>query len=471
MGKLFSFEGVTQGSSESGEDDQLLIDKVIQKNKIDQNSPVVSDELKKQRAALKTQIEASLAQSQAVKPETDDSEEDSSADDESDEGSEDGAQPVQDNGGKDTEQPTDDSSEEPSDKDDSNAKDGEEKPDEKKAEDNAKKDEESVESFLKPYTANWSSVVNASAGIRCFMDKYKADLTDSRLPPFSFEDLPLVYTKQQVVEFLNKLSFIIDETIANTSKVVNAHQESFLSLDKRITLLRADIEREEKTFCFNAKVTEDMLVLLAVDKNNSVDTDKSTEILLTANKDFFSVLAGMLKTPLNEVPSVLLSNNFVKTDLKNDYRYGSLLPGLADMRASIAPYRSYLSDDLDETDFFVIRPSGGSGTGIYESNIEHKEAAMHILDNALELVTVSVATLDCLRKIVTVLNDGLSNVKVTMQGVQTGTLSEIKAETIDRMVENVIKNRLAAWYAVSLSGINISYLTGSLLYVAARYGS
>ena len=119
----------------------------------------------------------------------------------------------------------------------------------------------------------------------------------------------------------------------------------------------------------------------------------------------------------------------------------------------------------------VRNASQANKEGIYEGDIRQPEAAVHLLDMALEAVTSATATLDHLRKVVAAMNDELSNVKVTIQDIQSGTISKIKAEDIDTLVKTVMLYRLLASYARGLDNINILYLTSSLSYVSARYVS
>lgn len=450
MAKLFAFS-MEESSQQVSEDDELLIDKVIRKDKIDPDSPLVSEELKKQRTELKIQIEKSISQSAQDTNEDEDSEEDVGDQETSDEEAE-----VQD-----TEDETQD--------DDSQVAE-DEKPE--TDEEDKKDSEESLESFFSNRKTKRLSMSHVNTGINSFMKHYESEIQGVKRKGFSFEELPIVHVKSEMIEFLTRVSKVLDKSISEISESTIAHEKGFLLLNEKLTVLKADIEAGKKTYTESTDITPEMLVSMAVKTSGRIDASESTEIVLDANKVFASVFQMSMGKDLNTFYQILLNNSFATSGSKNEYTYKTLLPGLTELRFSLFPFKSYLSDDLDETEFFVVKNvSQTNKEGIYESDIKQPEAAVHLLDMALETVASATVTLDHLRKVVAAMNAELSNVKVTIQDIQSGTISKIKAEEVNTLVKTVMLYRLLASYARGLDNTNILYSTSSLSYVSARYVS
>lgn len=465
MAKLFNVSIEEDNNEEGG----LLIDRLIKSDagKGEADSALASNALSEQKAAIKDKVEKAIS----------DSEPTNNTDNEPTD-----VEPV----AEDDTQSTDDVDTEPTKADptsDSTTKvskpEGEDEEvtvatDEPKKEvnDDDKKPktgetEESTESYFKPMVLKHVNFDQVCKPIRSMYATYVSQLGNLKGKSISFEDLPVVYTKEAVIEALNKLCVIIDDSIKAVVDIIEGHKKGLLHLNEKFMALQQRIDKDDEV---KKKIINDKDLLLTLAIDTTIDLDESGNQLLQAIISFKNIANIAKKSKYGDLSELFLNDGFKKKEVPTDLEYSYMLPGFTSIKVSLYSYTGFSSNDLDKIGVYALNTVQPSIVEALEPlQIPNKEESISIVNVALKIIEEAVKVLDTLTDITILLNDLLKEVKTNIDTIKGDKVNKLDIPKIDEFFKDLIKNRAIITYGKIIDQATISYLTGLLSFLITGY--
>lgn len=447
MHKLYSFE-----SSDKASNNELLMDKLLEKNKQPDSPVSLTANLLKQREDVTKEVNSQLEEAKKEEEEDNTEPEDNKEDETTKDNKDNKENTEEDNSEK--EQPKEEDKDEDSaaeDKDSlqslvgSGLSDNEEKEKEKPKED-SDKNKPATEHYRPKTNLNslFDSLHRQHSSYVLSLEAY--NLQDKAVP---VDKQPIVYVKEAILESIKTLTSVSFKYIDNNTSFIKTISESILKLNERITVLNSLVENSK--YHFTHKLVKDKDVIANVSYKDHSDPRETCRVLLRYLEDSNAAISMVMNNEFEEMKSAFLSREFTAED--NDIVYNKPLPGFNIIKVAFEPYNNYLKTKVENFQYYklrFIRPEDLYGLpAISITKDKDLEYIVKTLSSLLVSVTVTVDTLKGVNQNFNTFTDELKVIAYNVDNDQYSNLSEIG---IDQKLKDFIKFKIA----MEASYININ---------------
>jgi hypothetical protein len=429
--KLFAMEENTSS------DNELLIDKVLERAKKPTSPMSLTADVLKQRQQLNEEISNKLAETTEESPSEETKEtEDTQREDEESSGDTETSPET------DTEEKTDDT--EGENKEDITSLIGSD----------LKKEEPATESKALRVTLN-----NIFNPIKEHHRRYVQSLSPYALESqaLPIKEQPIVYVKESVTESLNNLVTLSNTYVDNNTTFISNMSTSVKSLNERITVFKQFIAVEKYHFTNKLVSDKDILSnICTVDKSDPRDTTRFMLEYIESSKKATGLVTS---NSFSELTSSYLNSNFNQED--DDLVYGKVIPGFSLIKVHTPTYQNYLSTKIEDYQYYKLKVLKTEDlynlTSIGITEDKELQFIMSNVDKLLVNVTLSV---DNLHDINGFFTKFIEEVKAMIYDIEHDKYTNLAQVGIDEKVQDFIKFKLAIEaYYINVNTM-IEYLTG-----------
>lgn len=464
MPKLFSLE-----ASEKTSGNELLIDKLLERNKQPDSPVSLTADLLKQREDVAKEVNEQIKadEEEEDKPEesseenTDNNEEPKPSEEKDEEEKED----------KETKEDTPPKEENTSkeDNDESAADDKDElsslvgsglndsSTEKSKKEDPPKEKGEPATESYKPK----ATLANLFDPLRRQYDGYLVSLEsfDLKEKAIPIEKQPIVYVKESILESIKNLTNVSFKYIENNTSFIKTISDSILKLNERITVLNALVDNEK--YHFTHKLVKDKDIIANVSYKDHSDPRETARLLLKYIEDSNASVSMLMNNDFEEMKSAFLSRSF--TEDGTDLIYEKPLPGFNSIKVALQPYNNYLKTKVENFQYYKLRSIKPedlySLSAISVTKDKDLEYIVKTLSNLLVSVTVAVDTLKGVNGNFATFTDELKVIAYNVSNDEYTNLTELG---IDEKIKDFIKFKLAMEASYININMTIEYITSIL---------
>ena len=427
---------------------ETVLDQVIRLDKQDKTETDISAvaEVIKKRDELKAEIESKIAEDTSTSTNTtedetnsNESEEDGTLDNSDDfdnlddlVGDEDDAK------GKETTK---------TDKEDSEDKDKSEKLDEAATEAIALIRRVAQEDYFK-------SIKEAHLDYSKYVAKY---ISLSHGKHYSLEEQPIVYTKDKVLDALNRVvlsTSIYDKTI---QQIVSTMIGTLKTYVKNITYY--DEYSNANRTSYTSKLLADKNILSALAVSTDVDVKTSIRALYNYNSNVATLTKAILSNPLSTLPGSFKLANFQHVEGSAEYQYKETLPGFTVVKANCLEYANYLKTKVDyynvyslntakTFDFYSTTPVG----------IDKDTELDQLIDYTYKLITSLAVITDNMKDLGKVTKSTIDKVKIKIYDVENDKVVDLATLGLDEALQDIIRLKLAIEVSLVTVKLNNKFL-------------
>lgn len=447
MGKLFAFE------EESPKNNELIIDKLLEKTKEKETPMSLTADLLKQRDQVNKEVKDHIEEAEK---EQDDPEEDNSEEESSDESNDNSKE----NDNEDDSE-SEKKDEEPSEADDDKAAEDEESlsglvgsglkekeessSDKKEETDN---EEQATESFnVRP------TLRNVFSPIKLAYEAYVENLSKYNLSmeAIQSEQQPVVYVKEAIIESISRLTQLANSYIDNTKSSIEIYSKSLIKLNERLTVFSQLVENGKHQFTH--KLVKDRDILSKVSFKGHSDPRETSRVLLKYLNESNSAISLAINNSFNEIRNAFTAKDFKVEN--EDIVYAKQLPGFMGVRVSIVPYTNYLKTKIENYHYYNLKEL--KLEDLYELSgisITEDKDIEYIVKTLNDLVISAGVSIDTLKGITEHFTSFVNDLKVLSYDVQNDKHANLAELGIDAKVQDFIKFKLSM--EASFININMS---------------
>lgn len=447
MGKLFAFE------EESPKNNELIIDKLLEKTKEKETPMSLTADLLKQRDQVNKEVKDHIEEAEK---EQDDPEEDNSEEESSDESNDNSKE----NDNEDDSE-SEKKDEEPSEADDDKAaedeeslsglvgsglKEKEEPSSDKKEE--KEQEEPAAESFnVRP------TLRNVFSPIKLAYEAYVENLSKYNLSmeAIQSEQQPVVYVKEAIIESISRLTQLANSYIDNTKSSIEIYSKSLIKLNERLTVFSQLVESGKHQFTH--KLVKDRDILSKVSFKGHSDPRETSRVLLKYLNESNSAISLAINNSFNEIRNAFTAKDFKVEN--EDIVYAKQLPGFMAVRVSIVPYTNYLKTKIENYHYYNLKEL--KLEDLYELSgisITEDKDIEYIVKTLNDLVISAGVSIDTLKGITEHFTSFVNDLKVLSYDVQNDKHANLAELGIDAKVQDFIKFKLSM--EASFININMS---------------
>jgi hypothetical protein len=435
-------------------DQETVLDQVIRLDKQDKTETDISAvaEVIKKRDELKAEIEAKIAEDSSA-PDTEEDDSDEANDDGEDDKSDDGL------GDLDNLDDLTDDKEESKDKgDEDKSKDKEDSSTDKDPEDDKEIEQAATEAITLIRKISQEDFFQTVKDTHSEYSKYVAKYTDlSKGKHYSLEEQPIVYTKDKVLESLNRV--VTSTNIYNkTIQEIVATMIGTLKTYVKNTTYYDEYKNANKT-SFTSKLVTDKNILAALAVTTDVDVKASIRALYSYNTNVATLTKAILSNPLNTLPGSFKLADFHHTDGSTEYQYKDTLPGFNIIRSNCLDYANYLKTKVDyynvyclntakTFDFYSTTPVG----------LDKDTDLDLIIDYVYKLITSLAVITDNLKDLGGVARSTLDKLKVKIYDVENNKVQDLSTLGLDEALQDIIRLKLAIEVSLVTVKLNNKFL-------------
>lgn len=465
MAKLFSLES-------SDETSGLLIDKVIQKSKLDLKGLSVTAELIKQRQALKTQIDNELST-----PAPDNADQGSTKKDPEPEPEPtgDGDSPADGDvtPTSDTKDGDGDAADQAQDLDKlqslvgSGLGKGEKTtPETKPTEEPPAKKEDAAKDGQGKDTANESygnfvdlMAVKLFQGLHTAHQRHRLAMEEYNLPQVSKDpkNQPVAYVKDEVISSLKKMLALSARYLSKNTSQVDASTKALLSLSENLTVYRQC--QEAKRLHLTLAVVSEPELMHAVSTPESSDLKETSKALLRYLETSATLTAKILGNDLNTLEASLGSCGYkIEEGVAG---YAKTLPGFNDLKVAWVHYEDYIKTKYEDYQAYRVKAIKVQDIhGLSGITINKDDDLTAILDTADKLITQAGLIADNLKSLGGQYSELSEEVKATCFDVEQDKVKQLAELGIDEHLKDFIRFKLSSELCCTGMDMVIEYLTG-----------
>lgn len=439
MPKLFAME-----ESEKESSNELLIDKLLERNKQPDSPVSLTANLLKQREEIGKEVSEQL--------ESDEDESSEVADDED----------------EDTDSGEEKDKEEESSEDESDDSKKEEKAADDKDEltsligsglsdkEDDKKEETATESFS--HKANLNTLFDS---VRHQYDRYLISLENYNLKEQAVPvtKQPVVYVKEAILDSIKNLTTVSFKYIDNNSSFIKTIGPSILSLNERITALSLLVENEK--YHFTHKLVNDKDIITKVSYKDHNDPRETSRLLLRYLDDSNAAISLVVNNSFEDMKSSFLSRDFVVEG--NDLTYNKPLPGFNFIKVGMEPYINYIKTKVENFQYYKltsVKPEDLYGlSSISVTKDKDLEYIVKTLSSLLVSITVTVDTLEAVNGH---FGQFTNELKVLAYNVENDQYTNLADLGVDDKLKDFIKFKLAMEASYININMTINYITSVL---------
>ncbi len=450
MGKLFALE---DDSSSSGND--LIIDKLLQKNEQKKSPLSLTADLLKQRNEINNEVKDELEKQEEEDQSDTETDDNSEVENNSEDDQEQDKDPDE---NKDDKEINDDSAAE--DKDDLNSLVGsglkEDDGDDKKEDDSKKTDEVAEESFRSNVSIRSIFKPLQEASSRYTLSLEDFNLADKAVP---IEKQPIAYVKDAVLECFDNLTKVSFKYVQNTDSFLKTISDSVLKLNERLTVFNGLVEGGK--YHFTHKLVKEKDVLEQLSYKDHSDIRETSRVLLRYIEQSNIAVSLMVNNSFEEMKSAFTSKDF--TEDGTDLVFSKQLPGFNLVKVATEPYINYLKTKPENFQYYKLKTVKAedlySLTAISVSEDKDLEYIVKTLNDLVAVAAVSIDTLKGVSGHFTSFTDELKVLSFNVQKDQYTNLTEIG---IDEKVKDFIKFKLAMEASFININMILDYITSAV---------
>ncbi len=493
--KLFAMED--DGDKSSSDNNELLIDKVLNKAKKDDVSPLnLTAQLIEDRQNIKKELESKLDGDDDEDKSSDNSDDNKEGDDSNDDSSD---NDDTDSSGDDKDDSSDnkdgeDNSEDKDSGDNDGDKDKEDKPEkeDKKSDDEedisgAASDKDDLNSIIgsdlggssdkeekkevkeakesyreKPSVRavnKTTKAVGVFTGIHLAHESYVSNLSKYGLEDQAnkLESQNLVYVKESVIESLNKLVQLANNYIQANDTFINKCSVSAKSVNERVTVFKTFVDAGK--YRFNHKLVNDKAILENISLPGKSAIRETVRGLVKYVEGVNNSILNLMKNDLSQLKDSFTTSNFKEEGY--DLVYNEVVPGFNILRLHIEPYVNYLKTPIENYQYYKVRTFKPSDLFDLDSIDISDDKELAFIVSYMDKLLVSIATnTDNLRDINTGFTKFIDDVKVIIYDVEKDKQTNLSTLGIDQKVKDFIKFKLSIEANYININLVIDYLTG-----------
>lgn len=447
MGKLFSME------DDSSSNNELIIDKLLDKKKQPSSPMSLTADLLKQRDQVNQEVKEHIE-------EQDEEQEESSEEtkDDQKEEKEESSEESQDEDNSDSSNDEASDKEEESDEADvSDDKDelksviGSALGDKEGKED--KEDKKSNEEVAEESLSRKVHLRSVFKPITLSHEQYLEQLVpyNLSLEAMAPESQPVVYVKEAIVESIARLTKVANSYIENIQSSVETYSDSLKKIHERVLVFTNLVEASK--YHFTHKIVKDRDIITALSFKGHSDPRETSRALLKYINDSNKAVSLMVNNAFNDLRNAFTSKGF--TVEGDDLSYEKPLPGFMLVKIGTVPYHNYLKTKLENYQYYAIKAF--KVEDLYELpgiSITEDRDIEYIVKTLNDLVVSTGVSIDTLKGITEHFNTFVNDLKVLSYDVQNDKYSNLAELGIDDNVQDFIKFKLAM--EASLININMS---------------
>lgn len=447
MGKLFSFE------DDSEKNNDLIIDKLLEKGKEKASPMSLTADLLKQRDQVNKDVEEHIEQqeeeSEEESKEEDTSEEESEEDDSVDDSEET------------TEEEDDDKDKEEDKKGKSSEKDDLEAADDKdslsslvgsglKDKDTDSKEDDKEETSTESLVIR-PTIKNIFSPIKLAYEEYVSSLSvyNLSMEALPTEQQPVVYVKESIIESIGRLTKVANNYIDNTKSGVETYTESLIKLNERITVFSQLVENNKHQFTH--KLVRDKDLLAAVSFKGHSDPRETSRALLKYLNESNKAISIAINNRFSELRNAFTSKDYREEG--SDLVYPKPIPGFMMVKVAVVPYINYIKTKIEDFQYYNLKAL--KLEDVYELpaiSITEDKDIEYIVKTLNDLVISAGISIDTLKGITEHFTSFVNDLKVLSYDVQNDKYANLAELGIDDKVQDFIKFKLA----MEASFININ---------------
>lgn len=473
--KLFAME-------EDSGDNELLIDKLLDKKKEEESPLSLTANLLKKRDQISKDVKDHIE-----KTEEEGTEGDSSQDSEGTEEPVDKKEPVDKE--ESTEKPKEESTEESTGTEEETKEEPKEdsKEDSKEDDEGAAADsEEDLEALIgseggdkKPATESLkvgnsykkkvvvpnkkpvATLTNWNRPILESYSRYKLSLEsiDPKATPVEEKEQPVVYVKDSVLESINNLTSLAFKYIDSNKTFIAKSSEVANKLTERLAVFTELVKAVR--YNFTHKLIEDRDILSNIcykDESDLRDTSRSLSNYIKTSNSIASILSN---NSFEQLRSSFLSSSFEQDkEESKDLIYSKPIPGFNEVRVSSVPYVNYLKTKLEDYHYFNLKTIKTEDLYDLSSiSITEDKDMLYITEALNGLVRNLAISIDTLKGITDNFEKLVEQVKVIAYDVEKDQFKKLTDLNLDDKIKDFIRFKLI----MEISYINIKLIESYVL--------
>lgn len=330
---------------------------------------------------------------------------------------------------------------EESDKDEGSSKDDEDM----KIDDIFKITEESSSKLLKAYldTIIVSKSSDPVGPLKMAYESYKTEMRKLGLGGrtiLSFEDQPVVYTKEKVLETLNNIALYSSQIMKNFDDTMPTVKKSLEAYMEKITIYQTYTESDK--IHLTLKMFDNKDILKNIYSGVDSDVNKSLRTLVGYADDTHKLVIALLENDLTNLPDLLRVNKFKEEN--GEFVYQDPLPGFEYTRVRIKPFVSYIESKLSDYEIYSMTKFSLEDkyklSPMMVKDLKTLESLLERLNGLFTNFTLMLESIDDIKKLY---SDILTDIKNKVYDIEKDVIKDYGSLGLDMLMKNSLKTKLA----------------------------
>jgi hypothetical protein len=280
----------------------------------------------------------------------------------------------------------------------------------------------------------------------------------------SFEEIPVAYTKEAIIEALNKIINLCQEYSDSTNKIIEKRLNGLKQINESSSIISLAYKNEK--LHLNNKVVDDRDLLVKIVNSVESEVVKSSNIINKYMKTASVIVKSLITNSYKQLETILTSNDYEHSKEDGSYVYKDILPGFIQSHITDYKFNNYMDVDISQVSSYkVIILKQNTLAALNTVQISQDKDISKIISNMDNLIIEVSLSLDNAKTIALTLNNQAEEIKKIVYDVEHGVVKNYTEIGIEKKIDELLRLKLSIDYIKMNVDIALEYLTNLIVFL------
>lgn len=284
------------------------------------------------------------------------------------------------------------------------------------------------------------------------------------LEALSIENIPIAYTKEDIIKTLNNLIELSINLKKFNEQMVEKRKNGLMVLNKTAAVITEAYKNDRLHIIFKVVEDRDLLFTLA----NEVDTNipKSVRTLTKYLTNADNLIKSLLTNSLKNYNAMLTASSFEYSKEDGSYVYNELLPNFTQVHLNQYTQDNYLTTDVEEASCYkVVITKQNTIASLEPVQITKDNELSTLIKGCDELIINISVSLDNQLTVSKTLDELANRLKTIIYDIENNVIKDYNSVKIEEKIDEIARLKLVSNFSSMNIDITLNFLTSLVAFL------
>lgn len=284
------------------------------------------------------------------------------------------------------------------------------------------------------------------------------------LEALSIENIPIAYTKEDIIKTLNNLIELSINLKKFNEQMVEKRKNGLMVLNKTAAVITEAYKNDRLHIIFKVVEDRDLLFTLA----NEVDTNipKSVRTLTKYLTNADNLTKSLLTNSLKNYNAMVQASSFEYSKEDGSYVYNELLPNFTQVHLNQYTQDNYLTTDVEEASCYkVVITKQNTIASLEPVQITKNNELSTLIKGCDELIINVSVSLDNQLTVSKTLDELSNKLKTLIYDIENNVIKDYNSVKIEEKIDEIARLKLVSNFSSMNIDITLNFLTSLVAFL------